>query len=58
MERRLPDISKIARVTGWEPTRDLTAIVEDVIRHERAELTGRPLEVIEGAGPNLRRLAG
>jgi UDP-glucose 4-epimerase len=58
MERRLPDISKIARVTGWEPTRDLTAILEDVIRHERAALTGRPLEVIEGSGPDLRRLAG
>jgi UDP-glucose 4-epimerase len=58
MERRLPDISKIRRVTGWAPTRDLHDILDDVIRHERAALTGRPVEVIEGSGPNLRRLAG
>ncbi len=58
MERRLPDISKINRVTGWTPTRDLNEILEDVIRHERAGLTGRPMEVIEVSGPMLRRQAG
>jgi nucleoside-diphosphate-sugar epimerase len=36
MERRLPDISKIAGVTGWTPTYTLKDILEDVIRHERA----------------------
>jgi UDP-glucose 4-epimerase len=35
MERRLPDISKIARVTGWSPTYTLKDILADVIRHER-----------------------
>jgi UDP-glucose 4-epimerase len=34
MERRLPDISKIKRVTGWQPTRSLGDIVGDVIRYE------------------------
>ena len=31
MERRLPDISKIRAVTGWEPTRSLRDIVDDVV---------------------------
>jgi len=31
MERRLPDISKIRAVTGWEPTRSLRDIVNDVV---------------------------
>jgi len=34
MERRLPDISKIRRVTGWTPTRSLEQIIEDVIEYE------------------------
>ena len=58
MERRLPDISKIERMTGWVPTRDLDEILDDVIRFERAALSGRAVEVMEGSGPNLRRLAG
>ena len=35
MERRLPDISKIGRVTGWAPTLSLQEILEDVIAHQR-----------------------
>jgi nucleoside-diphosphate-sugar epimerase len=35
MERRLPDISKIARVTGWTPTRSLQQILEDVIAWQK-----------------------
>jgi UDP-glucose 4-epimerase len=31
MERRLPDISKIRAVTGWEPIRSLQDIVDDVV---------------------------
>ena len=58
MERRLPDISKIHRVTGWAPTRDLGEILDDVIRFERAALTGRPVQVIEGSGPTLKQMAG
>ena len=34
MERRLPDIAKIRAVTGWEPTRSLEDIINDVVRHE------------------------
>jgi UDP-glucose 4-epimerase len=35
MQRRVPDISKIRRWVGWEPTRGLDAILEDVVRWER-----------------------
>jgi UDP-glucose 4-epimerase len=38
MERRLPDISKIARTTGWTPKMSLKDILVDVIAHERALL--------------------
>ena len=31
MRRRVPDISKVHRLTGWEPYRDLNAIIDDVI---------------------------
>ncbi|MBA2506081.1 MAG: GDP-mannose 4,6-dehydratase [Thermoleophilaceae bacterium] len=36
MVRRIPDIGKINRLLGWEPTRDLDAILADVIEHEQA----------------------
>jgi UDP-glucose 4-epimerase len=38
MERRLPDISKIRRTTGWAPQLGLKEILLDVIRSERVEL--------------------
>jgi nucleoside-diphosphate-sugar epimerase len=38
MERRLPDIGRIRRLTGWEPTRTMDDILNDVIAFER----GRP----------------
>lgn len=31
MPRRVPDISKIGRLTGWSPTLGLTQILDDVI---------------------------
>jgi nucleoside-diphosphate-sugar epimerase len=42
MERRLPDISKITRVTGWVPSKSLEEIIRDVLQYEleRAVLTG------------------
>jgi UDP-glucose 4-epimerase len=36
MERRLPDVSKIRHLTGWEPIRTLDDIVDDVIGWQRA----------------------
>jgi UDP-glucose 4-epimerase len=42
MERRLPDITKIRRATGWQPTRTLRDIVLDVIRFQ----TVKRLEVV------------
>ena len=38
MERRLPDLDKVAAVTGWRPTRTLHDIVRDVIDYERQRL--------------------
>jgi UDP-glucose 4-epimerase len=35
MERRLPDLSKIRALTGWEPVRTLDDILHDVIAWER-----------------------
>jgi UDP-glucose 4-epimerase len=42
MERRLPDIGKIAKATGWGPTKSLEDIIRDVLQHEleRAVLAG------------------
>lgn len=34
MERRLPDIGKVTKLTGWAPKRSLQEIVRDVIRYE------------------------
>jgi UDP-glucose 4-epimerase len=36
MERRIPDIEKIAGLTGWAPTRTLDDILDDTIAYERA----------------------
>jgi UDP-glucose 4-epimerase len=38
MERRVPDISRIKSLTGWEPTRSMDEILDDVIAHERRGL--------------------
>ncbi|MGQ0668920.1 MAG: NAD-dependent epimerase/dehydratase family protein [Actinomycetota bacterium] len=38
MERRVPDTSKVNSLTGWQPTRSLDDILDDVIDHERAGL--------------------
>ena len=40
MERRVPDISKIRRLTGWEPSRTLDEMLRDVIEFERAAGAG------------------
>lgn len=36
MRRRVPDISKIKAMIGWEPTRSLDQILQDVINEKRA----------------------
>jgi UDP-glucose 4-epimerase len=40
MERRIPDISKMARVLGWHPRRSLDEIVADVVRYEQSQSVG------------------
>ncbi len=37
MPRRLPDISKLQRLIGYRPTRDLPQMVEAIISHERQQ---------------------
>jgi UDP-glucose 4-epimerase len=33
MQRRVPDISKIKEAIKWQPQRDLTQIISDVVQH-------------------------
>jgi UDP-glucose 4-epimerase len=40
MPRRIPDISKINRLTGFRPTKSLNEILETVIAHFRGESNG------------------
>jgi UDP-glucose 4-epimerase len=37
MERRVPDVSKIKALTGWEPALGLEQIIEDAIEFERTD---------------------
>lgn len=41
MEHRVPDISKVYRLLGWEPKYSLEGILEETIAEARAELPGR-----------------
>lgn len=38
MPRRLPDISKLQRIIGYRPTRDLPQMVEAIFAHERQQI--------------------
>jgi len=43
MERRVPDVSKIKALTGWEPALGLEQIIEDAIEFEPTDVrTGEP----------------
>jgi UDP-glucose 4-epimerase len=41
MPRRLPDISKIQHLIGYQPTRDLGEMLESIIAHERLQLEAK-----------------
>ncbi|MBI3647483.1 MAG: nucleoside-diphosphate sugar epimerase, partial [Actinobacteria bacterium] len=41
MQRRVPDTTKIRRLTGWRAARSPEAILAAVIDHERASVTAR-----------------
>lgn len=45
MRRRVPDTNKIREAVGWQATRTLTEIIDDVIAYERAHLA--PAAVIQ-----------
>lgn len=38
MRRRVPDTTKLHQAIGWQPTRDLAQILDDVITYERQRL--------------------
>lgn len=40
MERRVPDVSKIQELTGWQPARSLADILDDTIGFERSVRAG------------------
>jgi len=42
MQRRVPDLTKIRRLIGYEPRFDLDAILTDVVAHERSYVAPRP----------------
>lgn len=42
MQRRVPDTHKLEQLTGWQPTNDLRAILDDVIASTRVQLS-RPV---------------
>lgn len=42
MQRRVPDVSKLLRVTGFRPTTPLATIVADVVADRRARLAPSP----------------
>lgn len=42
MDRRLPDTTKIGRLTGWAPTFSLRQVLEDVIEYQRDPSGFRP----------------
>jgi UDP-glucose 4-epimerase len=48
MPRRVPDISKVTRLTGWRPSRTLRQTLADVIEHE-GQLLERDLAVPEAS---------
>jgi UDP-glucose 4-epimerase len=39
MRRRVPDISKIQRFTGWQPTHTLDQVLADVVAQESKAVT-------------------
>lgn len=55
MERRLPDITKIQRVTGWMPNRSLEQIIGDVIEYELDRSVLATANRTAGNGSSSRR---
>ena len=47
MDRRLPDVAKIGRLTGWAPTFSLRHVLEDGIEYQRDPAGFRPRPVPE-----------
>ena len=50
MQRRIPDISRIRSLTGWEPERSFEDILRDVVEFERSRAAVAELRPEERAG--------
>ena len=53
MRRRVPDVRKLARVTGFRFRTPLAAIVDDVLNHQRARLARVRPRGVEGAAASV-----
>jgi UDP-glucose 4-epimerase len=49
MRRRVPDVSKLARVTGFRPRRDIVTIVRDVVGSMAESLSVAAASTVERA---------
>ena len=49
MERRVPSLEKLIRLTGFRPTTPLTAIVDKVTTHFQENKRARPAESLVDA---------
>jgi len=48
MVKRVPDISKIKETIGWQATRGVRQIIEDVVEYERRAQAAQDLPAAEG----------
>jgi UDP-glucose 4-epimerase len=56
MYRRVPDIAKVQRLTGWAPARTLEDIIQDVIDQQRG--APAPVTLQARAGSTVGQPAG
>ena len=51
MTRRVPDVTKVEALTGWQPKYKLNGILEDVILEARAEVIGGSSDAVSTTSP-------
>ena len=51
MTRRVPDVTKVEALTGWQPKYKLNGILEDVILEARAEVIGGSSDAVSATSP-------
>jgi len=53
MVKRVPDISKIKKTIGWQATRGVRQIIEDVVEYERRAQAAQDLPAAEGEASSV-----